>query len=54
MKIYMVLVVMLVALSGCSTSLKGSVSGASNQDASKNGSYVASNTVSNQSAAVIR
>jgi hypothetical protein len=54
MKIYMVLIVMMVALAGCSSSFKGSVSGASNQDASKNASYVASHAGTNQSAAVIR
>ena len=54
MKIYMLLMVMLVALTGCSTSLKGSVGAASNHDASKNASYVASHTGTNQSAPVIR
>lgn len=52
MKIYTVLMVMLVALAGCSTSLKGSVGAAGNQDASKNGNSVASSTATNQSAVV--
>lgn len=44
MKIYALLVVVIVALAGCSSSLKGSVGGVDNQDAARNGSYVASNT----------
>jgi hypothetical protein len=53
MKMYVVLIVMLVALAGCSTSLKGSVGGASNQDVPKNGSYIASHTETNQSGVVM-
>lgn len=52
MKIYTVLMVMLVALAGCSTSLKGSVGAAGDQDASKTGNSVASYTAANQSAVV--
>jgi PBP1b-binding outer membrane lipoprotein LpoB len=44
MKIYALLIVMSLAMAGCSTSLKGSVGAAGNQDASKNGSSVASHT----------
>lgn len=47
MKIYALLVVLMVALGGCSSSLKGSVGSVGNHDAAKSGNYVASNTVTN-------
>jgi PBP1b-binding outer membrane lipoprotein LpoB len=53
MKIYALLVVLTVALAGCSSSLKGSVGSVDNQDAAKNGSYVASNTGTNHSGSVV-
>lgn len=44
MKMYALLIAMSIAMAGCSTSLKGSVGSAGNQDASKNSSSVASPT----------
>jgi outer membrane protein assembly factor BamE (lipoprotein component of BamABCDE complex) len=41
MKNYALLIMVLVALAGCSTAYKGSIQ-TSNPDASKNGNYVAS------------
>lgn len=51
MKIYALLIVMTVALAGCSTSYKGSIQ-SSSPEAAKSGNYVASQTGTNQSAAV--
>ena len=53
MKIYALLVVLMVALAGCSTSLKGSVGSVGNQNPAKSGNYVASNTGINHSGTVI-
>jgi len=50
MKIYALLIVMTVALAGCSTSYKGSIQ-SSSPEAAKNGNYVASHSGTNQSGA---
>lgn len=52
MKMYALLIVMSLAMAGCSSSLKGSVGDAGNQDASKNGSSVAINSGVTQPVAV--
>lgn len=53
MKIYALLVVLTVALAGCSSSLKGSVGSIGNHDAAKSGNYVASNTGTNHACVVV-
>jgi hypothetical protein len=40
MKVYALLMVLLLAISGCTTSYKGSVKGASNQDGSKSSNSI--------------
>ena len=52
MKIYLLLTVMLVALMGCTTTYKGSVKGASNQEPLKSGSTLVSQTGSTHAGAV--
>ena len=42
MKIYALLIMAIVALAGCSTSYKGSIKAINSPDASKSGTYVAS------------
>jgi hypothetical protein len=44
MKIYALLMIMLVALAGCSTTYKGTIDGASNQQEKKNGISLVQNT----------
>jgi len=44
MKIYALLMIMLVALAGCSTTYKGSIDGAYNQPETKNGASLVQNT----------
>ena len=48
MKWNAVLLVILVALAGCSASYKGEIQGLNKPDAAKNGSYIASQTVTAQ------
>jgi hypothetical protein len=42
MKNYALLILVLVALAGCSTAYKGSIQGSNNPEAPKNGSYLVS------------
>jgi hypothetical protein len=49
MKISALLIVVIVALAGCTTTYKGSIKGSNNPDASKSGSYNVSQTETNQS-----
>ena len=42
MKIYALLIIVLLAISGCSTSYKGSIKGSSNEEGSKSAKDVAS------------
>ena len=42
MKVYALLIMAIVALAGCSTSYKGSIKATNSPDASKSGTYVAS------------
>jgi len=44
MKIYALLMIMLVALAGCSTTYKGTIDGASNQQEKNNGISLVQNT----------
>jgi len=44
MKVYALLMIMLVALAGCSTTYKGSIDGAYNQPETKNGVSLVQNT----------
>lgn len=44
MKIYALLMVMLVALAGCSTTYKGTIEGANDQQEKKNGISLVENT----------
>jgi len=47
MKIYALLVIMLLAISGCTTTYKGSIKGSSNQDASKSNKDIVGNSNEN-------
>jgi hypothetical protein len=49
MKIYVLMIVMFAALTGCTTTYKGSVKGASNQEPSKSSSEFVSQSGSNSS-----
>jgi len=53
MKNYALLMVMLVALAGCSTSYKGSIDGASNQQESKTGRTLVQNTAGSNSSGIV-
>lgn len=53
MKRNTLLLVILVALAGCSASYKGDVKTLNNPGAAKNGSYIASQTETNQSGTLI-
>jgi hypothetical protein len=45
MKMYALFVILAVALAGCSTTYKGSVKGAFNQEESKSGKYIATHSL---------
>ncbi len=52
MKIYTLLMVMLVVLAGCSTTYKGTIDGASNQQETKTGSTLVLNTTGSNSSGI--
>lgn len=48
MNIYALLVIMLLGISGCTTTYKGSIKGSSNQEESKSNKDIAGNSNTNQ------
>ncbi len=53
MKIYALFMVMLVTLAGCSTTYKGTIDGASNQQESKTGRTLVQNTAGTNSSGIV-
>lgn len=53
MKNFALLILMLAAMAGCSTSYKGSINASNTPDPSKNGNNLVSSTTASQSHAVI-